>query len=234
MERQTHPLDPYTHTMSTPTHTLHITNTDITTLKPHPANPRNGNTDAIAESLLANGQYRPIVTTTDGTILAGNHTYAAAMELGWEQIATVTLDLDPDSPEAHRIMLADNRTSDLGRYDDGLLLALLDTLPEPTVGTGYDTSDLDALLRKQDANLVFTTDTTDAVDEFLNVAAEGVEAKLDFKYFDKVTVFFRDEDARADFFTRLGTDLTPGTPRFRWPEDWKYEKAVPDFTGSDE
>ena len=34
---------------------------------------RNGDVEAVAESLTVNGQYRPIVVTTDGTILAGNH-----------------------------------------------------------------------------------------------------------------------------------------------------------------
>jgi len=234
MERQTHPLGTYTHPMTTPTHTLTTHHTDITTLHPHPNNPRNGNTDAIADSLTTNGQYKPIVTTKDGTILAGNHTYAAAMELGWSHIDAVVLDLDPDSEQAQRIMLADNRTSDLARYDDGLLLQLLDTLPDPTVGTGFDTWALEALARKADANLVFTTDTSDAADEFLNIAADGVGGTVEFKYFDKVTVFFRDQEARDEFFAKLDTDLTPGTPRFRWPEDWKYDKAVPDFTTPDD
>jgi len=128
----------------TPTHTLTTTTTPIKKLRPHPSNPRNGDTDAIAQSLQVNGQYRPIVITKDGTILAGNHTYAAAMELGWDTIDTVTLDVDPLSAEAHRIMLADNRTSDLGRYDDGLLLSLLREL-ETLEGSGYTTDDLAAL-----------------------------------------------------------------------------------------
>jgi len=121
------------------THTL-----PITQLHPHPTNPRNGDTDAIAQSLQTNGQYRPIVATKDGTILAGNHTYAAAMELGWEHLDVVVLDIDPYSADAHRIMLADNRTADLGRYDDGLLLDLLREL-ETLEGTGYTDDDLAAL-----------------------------------------------------------------------------------------
>lgn len=228
MERTTHPLDTYTHPM-TPTHNLTTTHTPITTLTPHPHNPRNGNTEAIQESLRTNGQYKPIVATTDGTILAGNHTYAAAMELGWDHLDVVTLDLDPSSDEAHRIMLADNRIADLGRYDTGLLLELLDTLPEPTLGTGYEDRDLESLVRQTEASLVFTTDTAEAVDEFLNIAPDGVAGGLTFKYFDKTTIYFRDQEARDDFFNRLDTTLTPGTARLRWPEEWKYEKAVPDF-----
>jgi len=122
---------------------------DITTLRPHPRNARNGDTDAIAASLMANGQYRPIVVARDGVILAGNHTYAAAMELGWDRLACVRLDIDPNGPDAIRIMLADNRTAELGTYDDGLLMALLDTLDDLD-GTGYAQTDLDALHAAQD------------------------------------------------------------------------------------
>lgn len=120
---------------------------DITDLRPHPSNPRNGDIDAITESLIANGQYRPIVTAEDGTILAGNHTYMAALGLGWTQLATVTLPVGPHSPEAIRIMLADNRISERGNFDTGMLHALLASLDEMDglVGTGYNDDDLAAL-----------------------------------------------------------------------------------------
>lgn len=127
-----------------PTHDLTTVDTPIDDLRPHPHNPRNGDTDLIAESLVANGQYKPIVATADGTILAGNHTYAAAMELGWDRLAVVRLNIDPDSDDAHRIMLADNRTADVGRYDDALLIELLKSLPT-LEGTGYVPADLSAL-----------------------------------------------------------------------------------------
>jgi hypothetical protein len=121
---------------------------DTKHLRPHPRNARNGDIDAIAESLRVNGQYRPIVLAADGTILAGNHTYMAAMSLGWEQIAAVRVDVDPESPDALRIMLADNRTADLGNYDDGLLAQLLTDLDDATglLGSGYTDDDLADLL----------------------------------------------------------------------------------------
>lgn len=122
----------------------------LTDLKPHPRNPRNGDTDAIVESLTVNGQYRAIVTTTDGTILAGNHTYAAAAELGWKHLDCHVLDLDPYSPEALRILLVDNRTADRARYDEALLAELLGELPE-LVGTGYTPDDLSAMYAEEDA-----------------------------------------------------------------------------------
>lgn len=120
---------------------------DITQLRPHPKNARNGDVDMIAESLVVNGQYRPIVIARDGTILAGNHTYMAAMGLGWKNIAVVMLDVDPMEPAALRVMLTDNRTADLGNYDDGLLVELLNSLDatDGLIGTGYIEADLNAL-----------------------------------------------------------------------------------------
>ena len=111
------------------THDLTTRRVKLSTLRPHPRNARNGDVEAVAESLTVNGQYRPIVVTTDGTILAGNHTYAAALSLGWDRIAAVTVDVAPESPEALRIMLADNRTADLGGYDDAILVTSLGSVP---------------------------------------------------------------------------------------------------------
>ena len=151
-------------------------------LKPHPANPRNGDTTAIAQSLQANGQYKPIVTTTDGTILAGNHTYAAALELGWDELSVVTLPITPDSPEALRIMLADNRTSDLGRYDDALLLNLLETVTEADalMGTAYEPYDVDDLRAILDYRQHVPHGESDAVGTSHLAAHDGVAADPGF------------------------------------------------------
>jgi len=117
---------------------------DITTLSPHPDNARQGNTDLIAQSLEHNGQYRPLVVqTSTGHVLAGNHTLAAAHQLGWTQVAATFIDVDDTA--AKKILLADNRTSDTATYDDQLLAELLASLNDDLIGTGYDPGDLDAL-----------------------------------------------------------------------------------------
>lgn len=112
-------------------------------------NPRHGDTDAIARSLETNGQYRPIVVNL-GThtgrpleVLAGNHTRAAALQLGWDSIAATTIDVDDH--QAARIVAADNRTADLGGYDNETLIGLLQGLDDLD-GTGYTSADLDDLL----------------------------------------------------------------------------------------
>lgn len=114
----------------------------------HPENPRRGDVDAIAESIDANGLYRPvIVQESTGHILAGNHTYLAAVQHGEEEIPVVYLDVNTE--QARRIMLADNRHADLGDYDDEMLTAVLNSLPD-LEGTGYTDDDLQALLDAQE------------------------------------------------------------------------------------
>src|SRR5262245_1571138 len=118
---------------------------DINTLRPHAENPKNGDIDAIVESLTVNGMYRPLYVTDDGVILAGNHTYHALLELGATQAPVIRLHVD--GTQARQIMLADNRIADLGRYDDALLLDLLEQLDADGAlhGTGYTDDDMELL-----------------------------------------------------------------------------------------
>lgn len=129
-------------------HNLETTTVPVAELRTYHRNPRRGNTAVIAQSLRVNGQFKPILinagtyTGRPNEVLAGNHTLMAARDLGWETVAAVTVDVDDD--QAARIVAADNRSSDLGEYDDRLLLELLADLPDLD-GTGYDAGDLAAL-----------------------------------------------------------------------------------------
>jgi ParB-like chromosome segregation protein Spo0J len=115
----------------------------IDTLKEFEGNPRKGNVKALVESLEANGQYRPIVVQkSTRQILAGNHLWRAAQELGWKTIDVVELDVD--DAQAKKIVAADNRLADLGVYDEQKLLDLLGEID--LVGTGYVPADVDDLL----------------------------------------------------------------------------------------
>lgn len=120
----------------------------ISDLSTYHKNPRRGDVDAIAESLKARGQYRPIVVNIgthashDYEILAGNHTYLAAKKLGWKTIQATTVDEDDD--QAAQIVLADNRLADLGGYDDETLSALLSDVSSLD-GLGWSQDDVDEL-----------------------------------------------------------------------------------------
>lgn len=116
----------------------------VAELKPYGKNPRRGDVGAIKRSLEAHGQFRALVVRA-GTneVLAGNHTLAAMLELGWTEALVGTVDVSDD--EAARIVLVDNRASDLGSQDDDLLVGLLQSLPDLD-GTGYDAAALAELV----------------------------------------------------------------------------------------
>jgi len=123
---------------------MDVQQTPLTQLKPYSKNPRKGNVELIADSLKTFGQYKPItVNKRTNEILAGNHTFQAAQSLGWKDISVAYVDVDDDT--AARIVAIDNRASDLGTYDDELLLELLSELDDLT-HTGYDENFLDDLL----------------------------------------------------------------------------------------
>lgn len=133
-------------------------------LQTYHRNPRRGDVDAIAESLKARGQYRPIVVNIgthashDYEILAGNHTYMAAKKLGWKTIQATTVDVDDD--QAAQIVLADNRLADLGGYDDQTLSDLLQDVSSLD-GLGWDRDDADALAAALDPDPNDDTDIED-------------------------------------------------------------------------
>ena len=90
-----------------------------------PGNPRLGDVDAVAKSLERFGQRKPIVVRKDdGTIIAGNHTWQAAKKLGWKEIAVAYVGDDDTTAQAYA--LADNRTAELGSYDEQALKDLID------------------------------------------------------------------------------------------------------------
>ncbi len=123
---------------------------DVSSLHAHPRNARRGDVKAIAESLARHGQYRPIVVNKSTMeILAGNHTWQAAQQLAWTQIAVTFVDVDED--EALRILLIDNKLNDDARYDDTSLVDLLRDLAvsdQALEGTGFDADELDSLIAR--------------------------------------------------------------------------------------
>jgi site-specific DNA-methyltransferase (adenine-specific) len=114
----------------------------------HPRNPRRGDLDAVSASLERFGQMKPVVVQAwTRYVVAGNHLLRAAKALGWTEIAANVQEMGDD--EATAYMLADNRTSDLGGYDDALLAAIIaeQAATDNLAATGYDEDDVAALLR---------------------------------------------------------------------------------------
>lgn len=165
----------------------------IDSLTPYPGNPRRGDVDAIAQSITVNGVYKPIVVQkASSTILAGNHTWEAATRLGMETIDVVWADVDDAA--AKRIVLADNRTSDLGLHhleDLGDLLSSLDDL----TGTGYDATYLDGLLKQLHPD--FDDDDSSLLDDVDDAAMPTLHIKVTTAQLTKFrTVPGDDDDTR--------------------------------------
>lgn len=117
----------------------------IADLRPLPGNPRRGDVAAVARSLKRFGQRKPIVARRDGTVVAGNHTLQAALDLGWKHIAVVWVDEDEATSKA--FALADNRTSALGAFHPGDLAAMVAEVhavdPDLLLAASYDGAELD-------------------------------------------------------------------------------------------
>lgn len=123
----------------------------IDTVELSPRNPREGDVGAIVESLRRFGQQKPIVVQdSTGYVVAGNHLLRAAQALGWTEIAVNRVAMS--DRDAKAFMIADNRTADLGSYDQDVLGAMLKELAidEDLAGTGYDAEDVDEMLAHLD------------------------------------------------------------------------------------
>jgi len=136
----------------------------IDTLKPLPGNPRKGDIDAVARSYARFGQRKPIVALPDGTVIAGNHQLAAALRLGWTEIAVVIV--DDDEQTARAFALADNRTSDLGTYDATLLADLITQVaadPDLLAATSCDLDQMLASIKETPTGAGVSSDDLDDV-----------------------------------------------------------------------
>lgn len=142
-------------------------------LTPFPGNAKRGDVDAILSSLRRNGQYRSLIVREIKhgalVILAGNHTAQALAKHGpgpcdyrarvageerpcgvcqneaWDPSARCEV-VTCDDDTARRVNLADNRTADLGTYDNDALAELLSYADEDYEGTGYNAGDVNRLL----------------------------------------------------------------------------------------
>lgn len=117
-------------------------------LTPFPGNAKRGDVPQIRASLRRNGQYRGLVVREipDGPliVLAGNHTMQALKEEGRETARCEVVLCDDAT--ARRINLVDNRTAELGGYDNDALAELLSYLDGDYDGTGYTDEDVEALI----------------------------------------------------------------------------------------
>jgi ParB-like chromosome segregation protein Spo0J len=101
---------------------MEISRVSIDALIPDPSNARmhdEVNISAIKGSLAKFGQQKPIVITKNNVVVAGNGTLEAAKALGWTELDVIYSELS--GTEAIAYALSDNRTSELGSWNKGIL-----------------------------------------------------------------------------------------------------------------
>ncbi|MFJ2205969.1 hypothetical protein [Streptomyces microflavus] len=163
--------------MATPAAYVRTEARPIGDLSPYPGNARRGDVAVILESLCRNSQYRSLIVreTEPGAlvVLAGNHTLQGLAAHGPGPCGLVTKVNGEEQPcalcrgeewtpearceivhcdddTARRINLVDNRSAELGTWDNEALAELLGQADDDLTGTGYSSGDLDDLLTALD------------------------------------------------------------------------------------
>lgn len=160
----------------------------ITDCRPFRDNPRQGDVAVIADMLAMSGQYRPLVRWQEtGEILVGNNTLAAAELLGWDMVAVE--DIFCDETAARKVLIGDNRSSDLAGYDDAKLVDLLVRARDSgsLLATGFTALDVDAVLAAASGEPPPVADED----------ADGV--------FKEVALIYPSESERAEFLRHIET-----------------------------
>lgn len=103
----------------------------------------------LEESIKRFGWTNPVILSADNVILAGHARVKAAIVAGNDTVPCIRTKLT--GAEADACLIADNRLSDLAPYDRDILAELLGELPDDLAElTGFDSSDIDALLKGED------------------------------------------------------------------------------------
>ena len=130
---------------------------DIKALKPYPTNARmhtDSQVDMISESIKQYGWTVPVLIDKNDEIIAGHGRLLAAARLGVTEAPTIQLsDLTEEQVKAYRI--ADNRMTELAKWDEDLLAAEFAELVDPDLlledgfdlpPTGFEDSEISRLI----------------------------------------------------------------------------------------
>ena len=119
--------------------------TDLTPLERNPRRHPERQIDELVRSLQAFGQYRDLVIDEEGTILAGNGLFHAMQRAGIPQ-ANVRRYTGLSDAQKTKLILADNRTADLGTEDMAIVDELIRELDGDFDIPGFDPDVLEELM----------------------------------------------------------------------------------------
>lgn len=132
----------------------------LSQLKLAETNPRRGDIEAIKRSYERFGQRKPIVAhKKTKQIIAGNHQYQAAQELGWSEIAVVWVNDDEQTATAYSV--ADNRIGQLGEWNVEELVAAFEEMDPGDLETvGFSEIDVEDFRALADEHAMTAPATT--------------------------------------------------------------------------
>ena len=196
----------------------------VAELRPHPRNYRGHPADQVEHikaSLLEHGFYRNVVVAKDSTILAGHGVVEACQDLGMKEVMVVRLPIDPDSPQALKLLAGDNAISALALDDDRILTNILKELADEgnLLGTGYDESQLAALLMV--TRTAAEISDYDAAAEWAGMPEyEGGETKI------QLVISFPCEDERDRFIDEKGIEVDMRGTKYAWRTRWPFTERI--------
>ena len=193
----------------------------LSDLKPHPRNYRTHPPDQLAHiirSIEEHGIYRNVVVARDYTILAGHGVVKALTQMGRTEVPVMRLPIDPDSPQALKVLAGDNEIGHLAEVDDRMFTEILKEIKDlgELMGTGYD----DMML----ANLVYVTRPESEIADFDEAAAWADAGMPEFANGAapfKLVVSFRSEADRAEFAEKFELRILKREAK-TWATWWPY------------
>jgi len=144
---------------------LTLTYLPIVDLKPDPRNARTHSkkqVQQIAKSIESFGFNVPILIDAACNVVAGHGRLLAAKKLGWTEVPTIRLDHLTET-QRRAFMIADNRLTEIGAWDDRLLAEQLKELSTVDLtfdieATGFDAPQIDLMIASLTVNVEAAAD----------------------------------------------------------------------------
>lgn len=157
-------------------------------IRPYENNPRKIEADAVSavkESISRYGYQQPIVVDSDLKVVVGHTRLLAVKELGIEKIEVYVTDLPEDKVREYRLI--DNKTSELGKWDQDALVIELREFEEGLLEQFFPEVDLEIEAVNQellsDKDLIKAAEKITKVKEVPEVATTEVECPSCYKVF---------------------------------------------------
>ncbi len=139
---------------------------DIRQVRPYHRNPRKNDkaVEAVKQSIRDYGFNSPIVVDKKHVIIAGHTRYKALLEMKFEKVPCVVLDIDEKKAKEYRI--ADNKTSELSDWDmDNLIPELREIGSLEDMQIYFASVDVEDLIKESIGSMNFADITQEDVDK---------------------------------------------------------------------